>query len=114
MHDATVIERIGRMFLRLGPELDERARRVWAAAEALELGWGGTSAVAAATGLSRTTIHAGIVELRQPTQDPSRVRRPGGGRKPLTAHDPHLLGALEALVEPTERGEPESPLRWTI
>jgi transposase len=102
------------MFSRLGPELDERSRRMWAAAEALELGWGGTSAVAAATGLSRTTIRAGIVELEQPTQDPSRIRRPGGGRKPLTAHDPQLRPALEALVEPTERGEPDSPLRWTI
>ena len=102
------------MYSRLGPELDERSRRVWAAAEALELGWGGTSAVAMATGLSRTTIRAGIVELEQPTQDPSRVRRPGGGRKPLTDHDPQLRAALEALVEPTERGEPDSPLRWTI
>ena len=102
------------MFSRLGPELDERSRRVWAAAEALELGWGGSSAVALATGLSRTTIRAGIVELQQPTQDPSRVRRPGGGRKSLTVHDPDLSAALEALVEPTERGEPESPLRWTI
>jgi transposase len=114
MHDATIIERIQRMFSRLGPELDERSRRVWAAAEALELGWGGTSVVAEATGLSRTTIRAGIVELEQPTQDPSRVRRPGGGRKPLTHHDPQLRAALEALVEPTERGEPDSPLRWTI
>lgn len=102
------------MFSRLGPELDERSRRVWAAAEALELGWGGTSAVAMATGLSRTTIRAGMVELEQPTQDPSRVRRPGGGRKPLLHHDPQLRAALEALVEPTERGEPDSPLRWTI
>ena len=100
--------------MRLGPELDERSRRVWAAAEALELGWGGTSAVATATGLSRTTIRAGIVELGRPTQDPSRIRRPGGGRKSLTAHDPQLHSALEALVEPTERGEPDSPLRWTI
>ena len=102
------------MFSRLGPELDERSRRVWAAAEALELGWGGSSAVALATGLSRTTIRAGIAELQQPTQDPSRVRRLGGGRKSLTVHDPDLSAALEALVEPTERGEPESPLRWTI
>ena len=102
------------MFFRLGPELDERARRVWAAAEALELGWGGASAVAQATGLSRTTIRAGIAELKEPGADPSRVRRPGGGRKPLAAHDPQLRPALEALVEPTERGEPDSPLRWTI
>jgi transposase len=102
------------MFSRLSPELDERSRRVWAAAEALELGWGGVSTVAAATGLSRTTVRAGIVEMQQPAQDPSRVRRPGGGRKKLVAHDPQLQATLEALVEPTERGEPESPLRWTI
>ncbi len=114
MHDAATIERIQRMYIRLGPEFDERSRRVWAAAEALELGWGGTSVVAVATGLSRTTIRAGIVELQQPTEDSSRVRRPGGGRKPLTADDPELRSALESLVEPTERGEPESPLRWTI
>jgi transposase len=102
------------MFFRIGPELDERSRRVWAAAEAMELGWGGTTAVAEATGLSRTTIRAGIAELQQPTQDLSRIRRPGGGRKSLVTHDPQLRSALEALVEPTERGEPDSPLRWTI
>jgi hypothetical protein len=102
------------MFRRLHGELDERSRRLWAAAEAVELGWGGVSAVAAATGLSRTTIRAGIVELDEPSADPSRVRRPGAGRKPLTTHDPELRAALEALVEPTERGEPDSPLRWTI
>ncbi len=93
MHDAATIERIQRMYIRLGPEFDERSRRVWAAAEALELGWGGTSVVAVATGLSRTTIRAGIVELQQPTEDSSRVRRPGGGRKPLTADDPELRAA---------------------
>jgi transposase len=114
MHDATIVERVQRMFSRLGPELDERSRRVWAAAEAMELGWGGASAVAKATGLSRTTIRAGIADLQQPPQDLSRVRRPGGGRKSLTAHDPQLPSALESLVEPTERGEPDSPLRWTI
>ena len=102
------------MFSRIGPELDERSRRLWAAAEALELGWGGASAVAEATGLSRTTIRAGIAELEQPGSDPSRIRRPGGGRKALTAHNPQLRPALEALDEPTERGEPDSPLRWTI
>jgi len=114
MHDAATIERIQRMYNRLGPELNERSRRIWAAAEALELGWGGTSAVATATGLSRTTIRAGILDLKDPAQDPARVRRPGGGRKPLTAGDLDLRRSLEALVEPTERGEPESPLRWTI
>jgi hypothetical protein len=97
--------------------MDERARRQWAAAEARELGWGGVSVVAQATGLSRTTITAGRRELDLPADQRAtegmRVRRPGGGRKALTATDPGLLAALEALIEPTVRGDPESPLRWT-
>ena len=97
--------------------MDERGRRQWAAAEAGELGWGGVSAVARATGLSRTTITAGLRELDLPAAkraaEATRVRRPGGGRKPLTETDPGLLAALEALIEPTTRGDPESPLRWT-
>ncbi|HEV3039785.1 MAG TPA: ISAzo13 family transposase [Candidatus Angelobacter sp.] len=96
--------------------LDERGRRVWAAAEANSLPYGGVSLVAQATGLSRTTIHAGMRELqagrRQPL-DAGRSRKTGGGRKPLTFHNPDLLQALEKLVEPTTRGDPESPLRWT-
>jgi hypothetical protein len=98
--------------------MDERMRRQWAAAEAAELGWGGVSAVAAATGLSRTTITAGLHELRQRAGHPGaptspRIRRPGGGPKRLTETDPGLLPALEALVEPVTRGDPDSPLRWT-
>jgi transposase len=99
------------------PEMDERLRRQWAAAEARELGWGGVSLVARATGLSRPTITAGMQELDRPeaerTAQATRVRRPGGGRPPLTATDPGLLAALESLVEPVTRGDPESPLRWT-
>jgi Rhodopirellula transposase DDE domain len=118
MQDASTIERIRRKFDALGPVMDERLRRQWAAAEAADLGWGGVAAVATATGLSRTTITAGLRELRdraeQPDADlPARIRRPGGGRKPLTATDPGLLSALEALVDPVTRGDPESPLRWT-
>jgi len=97
--------------------MDERVRRQWAAAEARELGWGGVTMVAEATGLSRTTISAGLRELELPSAERSvealRVRRPGGGRKPLAAADPGLVAALEALIEPTTRGDPESPLRWT-
>ena len=97
--------------------MDERGRRQWAAAEAGELGWGGVSAVARATGLSRTTITAGLRELDLPAAkraaEAMRVRRPGGGRKPLTETDPGLMAALEALIEPATRGDPESPLRWT-
>ncbi len=97
--------------------MDERSRRQWAAAEARELGWGGVTAVARATGLSRTTVTAGLRDLELPTKQRAvegmRVRRPGGGRKALTETDPGLLAALEALIEPTTRGDPESPLRWT-
>lgn len=97
--------------------MDERARRQWAAAEAREWGWGGVTVVARATRLSRTTITAGLRELTLPDKQRAtegmRVRRPGGGRKALTATDPGLLAALEALIEPTTRGDPESPLRWT-
>lgn len=97
--------------------MQERGRRQWAAAEARELGWGGVSSVARATGLSRTTITAGLRELDLPAAQRSaegrRVRRPGGGRKTLTETDAGLLAALEALIEPTTRGDPESPLRWT-
>ncbi len=97
--------------------MDERSRRQWAAAEARELGWGGVTAVARATGLSRTTITAGFRELELPAGQRAvegmRVRRPGGGRKALAETDSGLLAALEALIEPTTRGDPESPLRWT-
>lgn len=98
-------------------EMNERSRRQWAAAEARELGWGGISAVTRATGISRTTITAGLHELDLPvpqrTAEALRIRRPGGGRKPLTQTDAELLSALESLIEPVTRGDPQSPLRWT-
>ena len=105
-------------FKTLSPVLNEHARRLWAATEALALGRGGISAAARATGLSRPTIYAGIEEIHTgPVATPrgrdERVRRPGGGRKKRTMHDPTLLHDLEALVEPTTRGAPQSPLRWT-
>lgn len=96
--------------------LDERGRRIWAAAEARSLPVGGVSLVARATGLSRTTIHAGLRELKDGPQQSlgsERIRKTGGGRKPLTHHHPSLLQALGKLVEPTTRGDPQSPLRWT-
>jgi len=96
---------------------DEARLRLWAAAEARSLGHGGITSVAQATGLSRRTIHRGLLELNQPAplvRPPRlRVRRQGGGRKLLTACDPELVADLEALVEPHTRGHPESPLRWT-
>jgi len=94
--------------------LTERSRRLWAAAEAQALGYGGVAVVAAATGISRSTIMRGLKEpSRGPRMPTGRVRRPGGGRKPATAVDPELKAALEALVDPVSRGDPESPLRWT-
>jgi hypothetical protein len=117
MQDAAIIEGLRRKFQALTVVMDERSRRHWAATEAKELAWGGISAVAKATGLSRTTILAGIRELE--TQDSSPlvpaggVRRPGGGRKRLVEADPGLWAALDALVDPMTRGHPESPLRWT-
>ena len=101
----------------LRPYLDERRRRLWAAAEARSLGRGGVTTVAAATGLERNTIAAGVRELAVPAPPnvpaDSGVRAPGGGRKTLAEHDPALLRDLEALVEPMTRGDPMSPLRWT-
>lgn len=117
MVDAQVIRSIRRKFQSLRPGMDERLRRQWAATEARELGRGGVTAVACATGMSRTTITAGRRELELPiqrrSQEALRVRRPGGGRHALVQTDPDLLKALEALVEPVTRGDPESPLRWT-
>src|SRR5690349_21054879 len=91
-------------YLSLGPLLNERSRRLWAAVEARSLGRGGIIRVAEATGIARATIRAGLKELALPTSDedgpaPSRrLRPPGGGRKPVTDHDPDLLRDLEALV----------------
>jgi hypothetical protein len=97
--------------------MDERLRRQWAAAEARDHGWGGVTLVARATSLSRTTITAGLRELdlprKQRLEAAKRVRRPGAGRPRLLQADPELLTALENLLEPATRGDPESPLRWT-
>jgi transposase len=117
MQDAPTAERIRRKFQALRPEMDERMRRQWAAAEARGLGWGGVTTLSQATGLSRTTIAAGLAELDLPVDQRwlgrRRVRRPGAGRHRLTEDDPRLLDALEALIEPMTRGDPESALRWT-
>jgi hypothetical protein len=111
------VTRLRHKYRVVAPELDERRRRQWAAAEAREIGYGGVSVVARATGLARSTIHAGLRDVRaswrQRVRAAERVRRAGGGRRPLTTSDPALLTALFALIEPTTRGDPESPLRWT-
>jgi hypothetical protein len=99
----------------LAPLMDERVLRRWAATEAQALGWGGTAAVAEATGLSRTTIRSGIAQLHSPRPEPSpeRVRRPGGGRPRLTDRDPRLLDDLDRLLQPATLGDPMAPLLWT-
>jgi len=97
------------------PTLNERGRRLVAAAEARALGYGGVAKVARASGISAPTIWRGLRELRKPGRrpNPARVRRPGAGRKKLQDEDERLLVDLESLVEPSTRGDPESPLRWT-
>ena len=95
--------------------LDERGRRRFAAAEAKTAGYGGIAAVSRVTGLAPSTIGRGLKELTHKTQlPPGRVRRLGGGRKPAVTTDPQLMRDLEALVEPSTRGDPDSPLRWTL
>ena len=100
--------------------MDERVTRLWAAGEAKALGRGGIAAVTKATGILGKRVRYGMRDLiamrrSPPTESPreQRVRRPGAGRKPLTETDPTLVPDLESLVEPTTRGDPESPLRWT-
>jgi transposase len=97
------------------PHLNERQQRLALAVEARLLGHGGVRAVAQVAGVSETTVRKGVFELEagQAPFPPGRVRRPGGGRKPAARQDPALVPALLALVEPDERGDPMSPLRWT-
>src|SRR6266702_554948 len=107
-------EEIKQRYVRIAGELTERTRRLFAANEALSLGWGGISAVSRATGLSRQVISAGIQELQGGSQaEGGRVRRKGGGRKSNVSKDPKLSEDLERLVDPVTRGDPDSPLRWT-
>jgi transposase len=119
MVDAAMISILRTKHDALAPVMDERARRYWAACEARALGRGGVTAVARATGISRTTIRAGLGELQRAPQsditlpDPQRLRRQGAGRKRLSQVDRQILDDLRALVESTTRGDPESPLQWT-
>lgn len=108
-----VMRDIQKKLHRLWPHLNERGRRMLAAAEAVDIGHGGVSLVSHACGLSRVTITKGISELGERPLAADRVRRSGGGRKKLAVRDPKLTGLLESLVEPLARGDPESPLRWT-
>src|SRR5258708_4869909 len=109
MNPQGTIATIQEKFNALTAIMDERGRRCWAATEANSLGRGGITLVARATGLSRTTIQAGLAELRDPTPDSpgSRIRRKGAGRPRLSQQDARLLADLKALVEPTTRGDPQ-------
>src|SRR4030095_9650347 len=115
MRRESIATLIRQRFSDLVPLLNERDRRLWAATEAKSLGYGGIAAVARVTGISRRAIHAGLRELNslQCSWSPQRIRSTGGGPKPLVVRQPDLPDALEALVEPTARGDPESSLRWT-
>jgi hypothetical protein len=119
MRNAALVESVSRKFATLGAVMDERMRRQWAATEALAIGWGGVTTVSLATGLSRNTVDVGIREIRVREKQrgrvvvSARIRREGGGRKPIADADPAISGVLDELVEPLTRGDPESPLRWT-
>jgi len=113
------LETVRKKYRELMPVLTEQGRRLWAAVEAQAMGWGGVSLVAQATGLARNTIDAGLKELQAGVRlDASaservRTRRPGGGRRRLAEKHPMLVAHLEAMVDPSTRGDPISPLRWT-
>jgi len=108
-----LLSHLQRKFAPLWPLLDERTRRLTAANEARALGHGGVSLVSRACGLSRKAIAKGMREIEAGTPlPPGRVRRSGAGRKKIVARDPGLLRALDRLIDPETRGDPESPLRW--
>jgi len=119
MNQEMTLEAVRRKYELLRPLMNERMRRHWAACEAMTLQRGGVSLVAQATGLSRTTIGVGLRELGQIDQGsaddlpPQRVRHAGAGRPLLKQVDPTLVKDLNALVEATTRGDPQSPLLWT-
>jgi hypothetical protein len=112
-------ESVGLRFRSLSSFLNERMRRLVAAAESAAIGYGGVSLVARATGVSRRAITEGMKELSQqkvlaePVPSQSRIRRKGAGRKRTVDKDPRIRGDLDRLVDPATRGDPESPLRWT-
>jgi hypothetical protein len=118
MQDSISKRRIAVKYQSLSGLMDERMSRQWAAAEAAAYGWGGVRAVSEAIGMSPHTIRKGVTELAEREANPgimipTRIRRTGGGRKRSTVLDPGLVTALELLVDPSTRGDPMSPLRWT-
>jgi len=117
MANAKAIRSVRSKFESLKSILNERARRLWAATEARELGWGGIAVVQTATGISHSTIRKGIRQLtEQSKSEPlpvDRSRQKGAGRKGILHYNPKIAEALESLIDPVTRGDPESPLRWT-
>jgi hypothetical protein len=118
MQDAAIVQRIAQKYEALSAMMDERMRRQWAASEARAYGWGGVHAVCTATGMSPHTIRKGLVELADRAAHPGaplpdRLRVVGAERKAATVADVALAAALEQLVDPVTRGDPQSPLRWT-
>ena len=107
--EATIVEK----YAAVGAFLDERGRRIWAAAESRAIGYGGDALVSDATGLSRPTIRAGRREIETGAALPGRIRRPGAGRPGIEQSQPGIKQALEKLVDPLTGGDPQSPLRWT-
>ena len=111
----TTEEDLRQRFAQYSPHLNERQRRLWVGTEAKALGRGGITLVARATGMSRRVVSAGVKELDAPDPLPvGRCRRAGGGRKPAQVADPEVWAVLESLVDPTARGDPMNPLRWTL
>lgn len=118
MISSKIVHAIKVKYEALKTELDEKARRFWAASEANSLGHGGVRAVSKATGIAESTIRIGQSEIKRSSTEPKeqevrRIRNKGAGRKPIIEQDREILKALDALVEPTSRGDPTSPLRWT-
>lgn len=108
------LEAVTRKYAALQDCLTEKGKRLWAAAESLSYGHGGVCLVSQATKIARTTIHRGIEEIQKgTTSTEKRIRKPGGGRKKICEKQEKLVSALDGLVEPTSRGDPETPLRWT-
>ena len=107
--EATIVEK----YAAVEAFLDERGRRIWAATESRAIGYGGDALVSDATGLSRPTIRSGRRELESGNVERGRIRRPGAGRPSIEQSQPGIKQALEKLVDPLTRGDPESPLRWT-
>lgn len=117
MQNRSAIWQIQKKFKALSSDLNERSRRRWAAAEALSLGWGGIATVSKAIGLARNTIVTGIREIsggkKSGKNDPSRIRKPGGGRRKVLQNQPKLKGTLDRILRSTTRGHPMKNLRWT-